>query len=40
MAKANSLPKKIASTAVWMVAIPVLVVVMALRGEKKPHVKN
>ena len=40
MSKEKSIGRKIASTAVWLVGIPVIVVVAALRGQKEPTVKK
>ena len=35
-----SLPQKIARTAVWMLVIPAVVVVQAIRGQKEPRIKR
>ena len=40
MNNTNHLPRKIASVAVWMIAIPVLVVATVLHGQKEPTIKN
>lgn len=41
MAKNNSpLPRKIASTALWLLAVPVIVIVTAVRGKKEPNIKK
>ena len=36
--KKTSLPKAIAITAFWMIAVPTLVIIRALGGEKEPNV--
>ena len=34
----KSLPYKIASTAVWMIVIPAVVIAGIIRGDKKPNI--
>lgn len=40
MSKEKSIGYKIATTAIWLVAIPALVIAAALRGQKEPNIKK